>query len=117
VVDPKHFLSCPSCHRYDNDCFIDHLGEERSVDLTCMLHDVFYTDGFPKFNQYHDDFVLQIEASLANKSTTGLWKEEVHFQQLKYSDQPLHISYGSEEESTTNVEVSEGSLPFCFSSF
>jgi len=27
VADPKHFLSYPSCHRFDNDCFIDHLGE------------------------------------------------------------------------------------------
>ena len=36
VFDPKHFVSYPSCHRSDNDCFVDHLGEERSVDLTCM---------------------------------------------------------------------------------
>ena len=28
-----------------------------------------------------------------------------------------HISYGSEEESAANFEVSEGSLPFCFDSF
>ena len=25
LVDPKHFLSYHSCHRFDNDCFIDHL--------------------------------------------------------------------------------------------
>jgi len=67
VVDPKHFLSYPSCHRPDNDCFIDHLGEKRSVDMTCMLDDVFYTDHFPKFDQYYDDCVLEIEANLADK--------------------------------------------------
>ena len=71
----------------------------------------------PKFDQYDNDYVLQIEASPANKSTVGLWKEEVHFQQLEYSDQPSHISYGSEEESVEKFEVSEGSLPLCFTSF
>ena len=59
VVDPKHFISYPSCHRSDNDYFVDHLGEERSVDLTCMLDDVFYTDDLPQFDQYDDDYVLQ----------------------------------------------------------
>ena len=29
----------------------------------------------------------------------------------------MHISYGSEEESETTFEVSEGSLPLCFTSF
>ena len=47
LVDPKHLLSYPSFHRFDNDCFIDHLGEERSVDMTCMLDDVIYTDDLP----------------------------------------------------------------------
>lgn len=60
VANPKHFVSYPSCHISDNDCFIDHLGEERFVDLTCMLDDVFYTDYFPQFDQYDDvDYVLQ----------------------------------------------------------
>ena len=40
VVDPKKFLSYPSCHRSDNDCFIDHLGEKRSVDMICMLNEI-----------------------------------------------------------------------------
>jgi len=117
VSDLKHLLSYPSCHRYDNDCFVDHLGEERYVDMTCMLDDVFYTDNFPQFDQYDDDYVLQTEDSLAEKSTTSLWKEEVHFQQLEYSDYPMHISYDNDEESETNFEVSEGSFPFCFDSF
>ena len=26
VAEPKHFASYPSCHRLDNDSFIDHLG-------------------------------------------------------------------------------------------
>jgi len=82
-----------------------------------MLDDVFFTDNLPQFDQYDDDYVLQIEVSFADKSAVGLWKEEVHFKQLEYSDQPMHISYGSERESATNFEVSEGSLPFCFASF
>ena len=29
----------------------------------------------------------------------------------------MHINYGSDEESVENLEVSEGSLPLCFTSF
>jgi len=47
VANLKHFLYYPRCHRPDNDCFVDHLGEERFVDMTCMLDDVFFTDGLP----------------------------------------------------------------------
>ena len=67
VFDPKHFVSYPSCHRSNNDCFVDNLGEERSVDMTCMLDDVFYTNYLPQFDQYDDDYVLQTEANLAEK--------------------------------------------------
>ena len=57
MADPKHFVSHPSCH---NDCFIDHCEEERVVDMTCMLDDVFYTDDLPQFDQYDDDdYALQ----------------------------------------------------------
>ena len=56
VADPKHFVSYLSCH---SDFFIDHFGEERVVDMTCMLDDVFYTDDLPQFDQYDDDYVLQ----------------------------------------------------------
>ena len=116
VVDPKHFVSYPSCQRSDNDCFVDHLGEERTVDMTCMLDDVFYTDDLPQFDQYDDNYVLQTEANLADKSAARLWEEEIHFQQLEYNVRPSHISYDSDEESAANFEVSEGSLPFCFDS-
>ena len=114
VADPKHLLSYPSCHRSDSDCLIDHPGKERSFDMTCMLDDVFYNNDLPQFDQYDDDYVLQTEANLPVKPTASLWEEEIHFQQLKYSDQPMHISYDSDEESAANFEVSEGYLPFCF---
>jgi len=65
VADPKHFVSYPSCH---SDYFVHHLSEERTVDMTCMLDDVFYIDDLPQFDQYDDDYVLQIEANLADKS-------------------------------------------------
>ena len=80
MANPKHFLSYPSCHRSDNDCFIDHLGEERFVDMTCKLNDVFYTDDLPQFDKYDDNYVLQTEANLADKSVASLWEEEVHLQ-------------------------------------
>jgi len=116
VADPKHFVSHPSCHSTHSDCFVDHLGEERTVDMTCMLDDMFYTDDLPQYDQYDDDYVLQTEANLADKSAARLWEEEVHFQQLEYNDQPSYISYDSDEESAEKFEVSEGSLPFCFDS-
>lgn len=114
VADPKHFVSYLSSHK---DYFVDHIGEERPVDMTCMLDDVFYTDVFPQFDQYDDDYYApQTEANLADKSAASLRDEEVRLQQLEYSDQPRHISYGNDEESATNFEVSEGSLPLCFDS-
>ena len=47
----------------------------------------------------------------------GLWKEEVQFQQLEYSDQPMHIYDDRDEENAENFEISEGSLPLFFASF
>jgi len=81
-----------------------------------MLDDVLYTDDLPQFDQYEYDYVPETEANLADKSAASLWEEEVHFQQLEYSDQPMHISYDNDEESAENFEVSEGYLPFCFDS-
>lgn len=78
---------------------------------------VFYTDDLPQFDQYDYDYVLKTEANLADKSAASLWEEEVYFQQLEYNVQPSHISYGNDEESATNFEVSEGSLPFCLHCF
>ncbi len=80
VAAPKHLVSYPSCHRSDNDCFVDHLGEERTVDMTCMLDDMFYTDDLPQFDQYEDDYVLQTKANLTDEQAASLWEEEVHFQ-------------------------------------
>ena len=47
--------------------------------MTCMLDDVLHTDDLPQFDQYDDDYVLQTEANLADKSTAILWEEKVHF--------------------------------------
>ena len=43
-----------------------------------MIGDITYIDEFSKFDQYDDDYVLQIEGYLAEQSTVGLW-EEVQF--------------------------------------
>ena len=74
----------------------------------------FFTDDLPQFDQYDDDYVLQTEDNLADESTASLCEEEVHFQQLEYSDQPIHISCDNDEESAANFEVCEGSLPIFF---
>lgn len=114
-ASPKHLPTNPSYHIPENG-FIDKSEEKQSANLMCMFDDITFDD-FPNFDKYDDDYFIQIEANLTDQSTAGLWEEEVQFQQLEYSDQPMHISYGSEEESEKNLEVSEGSLPLCFTSF
>jgi len=34
MANPEHFASYPSCH---SDCFVDHLGEERYVDMMMIM--------------------------------------------------------------------------------
>lgn len=122
VVDLKHFLSYPSCHRSYNDYFmyalrdnkeinfIDQLAEERSVDLICMLDDITHFDDLPKYDKYDDEYVVKSEAKSSSQSSTC-------FQHFKEDSQLTHVVYGSEEESVENLEVSEEYLPLCFTSF
>ena len=51
----------------------------------CTIGDITYIDDFPNFDQYDDDYVLQIEANIAEQSIVGLW-EDAQFQQLKNND-------------------------------
>lgn len=82
----------------------------------CMIGEITYIDDLQNFDQYNDDYVLQTKANLVEQSTVGFW-EEVQFQQLENSDQPMHIYDDRGEENAENFEISEGYLPLCFASF
>ena len=91
--------------------------EEQSPNLLCESANISSFSNLPKYDQYDDDYVPQIQINLIEESETILGNKKVQVQQLESSDQLLHFSYEVEEESVENFEVSECSLPFCFSSF
>jgi hypothetical protein len=106
VTDPNHFVVNSCYNRTKNDCFTDV--------LMGMLDDSSYMDDLPKYDQYDDDY---IKVDSSKQSTTYFWEEEAQLQQLKYDNQPVHINYDNNEENARNFQVSERSLPLCFSSF
>ena len=91
--------------------------EEKSPDLMCMFDDITSFDDFPKYDQYVDNHVFQVQTNFTEKSKTSLGNTEIQFQQLENSDHLIHVSYESEEEIAENLEISEASLPLCFESF
>ena len=101
------------CNQYNQD--ISGLLEKKYVDIMCMIDDIPSFEDLPKYDQYDDNYVLQIQANFTEKSLASLWDEEVQFQQLKYSDQTIHIKYGSEEESSEILK--ESSIPLCSKAF
>jgi len=99
------------------DRVIEPYVERQSTDLMCMFDDITYFDDLPKYDQYDDNYVLQIQTNFTEQSETNLRNKEVQVHQLENSDQLVHFSYENEEESTENFGISEGTLPFCFASF
>lgn len=57
--------------------FVDQPMEKQSADLMCMLDDITYIDDSPKYDQYDDDYVFEIEADSSRQSTACFWEEEV----------------------------------------
>jgi hypothetical protein len=62
-------------------------------------------DNLPKYDQYDDDYVAEIDVDCSKKSTACCWEEEDQLQ-LKYDNQPLHNNYDSNEENAENLRVS-----------
>lgn len=97
VVDPNHFATNLSYHRSENDCFIysfmgihengfvDQSVEDQSGNLMFMFDVIPYIDELPKYDQYYDDYIVEIEAEYLRKSTTCCSEEKVQLQQLKYN--------------------------------
>ena len=67
-----------------------------------MFDDIPSFDDFPKYDHYDDSYVLQTQTNFTEQSEASLWDEETQFQQIKDSDQPIHISHESEEEKAQN---------------
>jgi hypothetical protein len=107
VIVPKHFVVHPRYHRSKNDCFMyslhamdkdetkNHLVEEQSTDIICMLDGFSYMDDLSKYDQYDDDY---IKVDSSKQPTTCFWEEEAQLQQLKYDNQLVHINHDNNEE-------------------
>ena len=46
-----------SLHDMDIDETPNHLVEEKSADLMCMLDDFYFMDDLPKYDQYDDKYI------------------------------------------------------------
>jgi len=110
-------ISTNSIYHKSDDRFIEQYVEEQSPDLLYESDSISSFSNLPKYDQYDDDYVPQIQINLTEESESILGKRKVQVQQLESSDQLVHFSYEEEEESAENFETSEGTLPFCFDSF
>ena len=116
-IDIHEQISTNSIYHKSDDRFVEKYGEEESPDLLCEYDSVSSFICPPKYDQYDDDYVPQIQINLTEESEAILGERNVQIQQLESSDQLVHFSYEEEEESVENFETSEGTLPFCFESF
>jgi len=110
-------ISANSNYHRSEDRFIKQCVEEKSADLMCVFDDITSFDDLPKYDQYDDNYVLQIQTNFTEQSETSFGKKEIRFHQLENNDQLVHFSYESEEENVENLEISEASLPLYFESF
>lgn len=53
----------------------------------CMFGDTTSFNDLPTYDQYDDDYALQIQNNFTEQSKTSLGNKEIQFQQLENSDQ------------------------------
>jgi len=116
-VDSHEQIPANSNYHRSEDRFIEQYVEKQSADQMCMFDDITSFNDFPKYDQYDDNYVLQIQTNFTEQSEASLGNKEIQFQQLENDDHLIHIRYESEAESAENLEISEASLPLCFESF
>jgi len=62
-VDIHEQIPTNSKYHRSEDRFIEQYMEEKSLDLTCMFDDITSFDDLPKYDQYDDNYVLQIQTN------------------------------------------------------
>ena len=62
------------------DGFVDQPVEYQFYDLMSMFDVIPYNDELPKYDQYDDDYVIEIEADSTRQSMTCFWEEETLLQ-------------------------------------
>ena len=58
--------------------FVNQFEEKQSDSPICMVGDINYINDSPRFDQYIDDYDIQVEANIVEPSVVDLW-DEVHY--------------------------------------
>jgi len=98
-IDIHEQISTNSIYHKLDDRFIEKYVEEQSPDLLYETDSIYSFSNLPKYDQYDDDYVPQIQINLTEDLETILGKRKVRVQQLESSDELVHFSYEEEEES------------------
>jgi len=56
--------------------FVDLPVEDKSTNIMCMLDVIPYNHELPKYDQYDDYYVFEIEADSSRKSRACFWEEK-----------------------------------------
>lgn len=115
-LDHKKYYFMYSIHNMDIDETPNQLVEEPSPNLMYIIDDLYYLDNIPKYDQYDDDYVFEIDANCSKQLVACFWEKEAQLQ-LKYDNHPMHINYDNNKKNAENIKVSGKSLSLCFSSF
>jgi hypothetical protein len=88
VIVPKHFAAHPWYHGLESDYFMysihnlvkyetqTQLTEEEPADMMCIFYDISYLDNLPKYDQYDDDYVVEIDANCSKQPMTFFRENE-----------------------------------------
>lgn len=71
-VDIHEQIPVNSNYHRSEDIFIEQYVEEQSSDLMCMFDDITYFDDLPKYDQYNDNYDLQIQTNFREQSKASL---------------------------------------------
>lgn len=76
-IDIHKQISTNSIYHKSDDRFIEQYVEEQSPDLLCGSDNISSFSNLPKYDQYDDDYVPQIQINLTEESETILGKRKV----------------------------------------
>lgn len=71
VDSHEQILANSNYHRSEYR-FIEQYAERQSPDLMCMFDDITSFNDLPKYDQYDDNYVLQIQTNFIEQSETSL---------------------------------------------